>query len=80
MMCEKCGMNPVAVTLTKVINGKKSVVKLCASCAQENNIYKDLNMDLGFSSLFSSSFFKYLFWKIMKYLSFSIFLMIASAS
>lgn len=56
MMCEKCGINPAAVTLTRVINGKKSVVKLCASCAQENNIYKDLNMDLGFSSLFSSFF------------------------
>ena len=56
MMCEKCGLNPAAVTLTKVINGKKSVVKLCAACAQENNIYKDLNMDLGFSSLFSSFF------------------------
>lgn len=56
MMCEKCGINPAAVTLTKVINGKKSVVKLCASCAQENNIYKDLNMDLGFSGLFSSFF------------------------
>lgn len=55
-MCEKCGINPAAVTLTKVINGKKSVVKLCASCAQENNIYKDINMDLGFSSLFSSFF------------------------
>lgn len=55
-MCEKCGINPVAVTLTKVINGKKSVVKLCASCAQENNIYNDLNMDLGFSSLFSGFF------------------------
>lgn len=56
MMCEKCGINPAAVTLTKVINGNKSVVKLCASCAHENNIYKDLNMDLGFSSLFSSFF------------------------
>ncbi len=56
MMCERCGINPAAVTLTKVINGKKSVVRLCASCAQENNIYKDLNMDLGFSSLFSSFF------------------------
>lgn len=55
-MCEKCGINPAAVTLTRVINGKKSVVHLCASCAQENNIYKDLNMDLGFSSLFSSFF------------------------
>lgn len=56
MMCEKCGLNPAAVTLTQVINGKKTVKKLCASCAQENNIYKDLNMDLGFSSLFSSFF------------------------
>ncbi len=56
MMCEKCGINPAAVTLTQVINGKKTVKKLCAACAQENNIYKDLNMDLGFSSLFSSFF------------------------
>ncbi|MBR5535013.1 MAG: UvrB/UvrC motif-containing protein [Clostridia bacterium] len=56
MMCEKCGMNPAAVTLTQVINGNKTVKKLCAACAQENNIYKDLNMDLGFSSLFSSFF------------------------
>ncbi len=55
-MCEKCGINPAAVTLTQVINGKKTVTKLCASCAQENNIYKDFNMDLGFSSLFSSFF------------------------
>ena len=56
MMCEKCGINPAAVTLTQVINGKKTVKKLCAACAQENNIYKDLNMDLGFSSLFSTFF------------------------
>ena len=49
-------MNPAAVTLTKVINGKKSVTKLCASCAQENKIYNSLNMDLGFSSLFSNFF------------------------
>ena len=56
MMCEKCGINPAAVTLTQVINGKKTVKKLCVSCAQENNIYKDLNMDLGFSNLFSSFF------------------------
>lgn len=56
MMCEKCGINPAAVTLTQVINGKKTVKKLCASCAQENNVYKDFNMDLGFSSLFSSFF------------------------
>ena len=56
MMCEKCGINPAAVTLTQVINGKKTVKKLCVSCANENNIYKDLNMDLGFSSLFSSFF------------------------
>ena len=56
MMCEKCGINPAAVTLTQVINGKKTVKKLCVSCANENNVYKDLNMDLGFSSLFSSFF------------------------
>lgn len=56
MMCEKCGINPAAVTLTQVINGNKTVKKLCAQCAQENNIYKDLNMDLGFSSLFSTFF------------------------
>lgn len=56
MMCEKCGINPAAVTLTQIINGKKTVKKLCVSCANENNVYKDLNMDLGFSSLFSSFF------------------------
>lgn len=56
MLCEKCGMNPAAVTFTKVINGKKSVMKLCASCAKENNIYNGLNMDIGFPSLFSSFF------------------------
>ncbi len=54
MLCEKCGMNPAAVTLTKVINGNKSVMKLCAACAQENKLYNSLNMDLGFSSLFSN--------------------------
>lgn len=56
MLCEKCNTNPAAVTLTKVINGKKSVMKLCVACAQENNIYNSLNMDMGFSSLFSSFF------------------------
>lgn len=56
MLCEKCGINPAAVTLTKVINGKKSVMKLCAACAQENNIYNSLNMDMGFSNLFSTFF------------------------
>lgn len=56
MLCEKCNLNPAAVTLTRVINGKKSVVKLCAACAKENNIYQSLNMDMGFPSLFSSFF------------------------
>lgn len=55
MMCEKCGINPAAVTLTQVINGKKTVKKLCVSCAQENNLY-NFNMDLGFSGIFSSFF------------------------
>lgn len=54
MMCEKCGVNPAAVTLTRVVNGKKSIVRLCADCARETSVYKD--MDLGFSSLFSSFF------------------------
>lgn len=55
-MCEKCGSNPAAVTLTRVINGKKSVLHLCASCAKEYNVYKDFDIDLGFPSLFSSFF------------------------
>lgn len=56
MLCEKCGVNPAAVTFTKVINGKKSVTRLCAGCAQENSLYPSLDMDMGFSSLFSSFF------------------------
>ena len=56
MMCEKCNLNPAAVTLTRVINGKKSVLHLCASCAKEYNVYKGFDIDLGFPSLFSSFF------------------------
>ena len=56
MLCEKCGVNPAAVTFTKVINGKKTITKLCGACAQENNIYPSFSMDMGFSNLFSSFF------------------------
>lgn len=56
MMCEKCGINPVAVTRTQIINGKKTVTRLCAACAQENSLYNQMNTDFGFSNLFSSFF------------------------
>lgn len=42
MLCEKCGKNTASVHVTKIINGKKTEMYLCESCAGEKG-------ELGFS-------------------------------
>jgi len=49
MLCEQCNQNQATIHLTKVMNGKKSQMKLCAECAKECGAF-----DLGeISSLLS---------------------------
>ena len=33
--CEKCWERPVAIQVTKIINGEKTVTKLCRECAAQ---------------------------------------------
>ena len=35
MLCEKCGKKSAVVRLTKIVNNKKSVMNLCADCAED---------------------------------------------
>ncbi len=36
MLCEECQKQPATVHLTKIINGHKSEINLCAECAQQH--------------------------------------------
>jgi len=35
VQCERCGENPATVHVTKVVDGKKTELHLCAECARE---------------------------------------------
>lgn len=35
MLCEECGVNPATISVTTVINGKKSHKNLCSACMQK---------------------------------------------
>jgi len=35
MICERCGIRPAIITVTRIVNGKKSTQHLCAQCAAE---------------------------------------------
>ena len=53
MLCEKCGNKPAVVRLTKIINNKKSVMNLCADCAEDVQSNVSIPVFDGFSTLLS---------------------------
>lgn len=53
MLCEKCGMNLASLHLSQNINGKKTEMHVCQSCAAQMGY-------LGADSLFSTDFFNLL--------------------
>ncbi len=53
MLCEKCGNKPAVVRLTKIINNKKSVMNLCADCAEDVQSSVSMPMLDGFGALLS---------------------------
>jgi protein arginine kinase activator len=42
MTCEECGKNPATVRFEQVINGKRTVMNLCAECAQKRGVFNVL--------------------------------------
>lgn len=38
-MCEECGKNPATVRFEQVVNGKKTVMNLCADCAGRRGVF-----------------------------------------
>ncbi len=53
MLCEKCGMNLANLHLTQNINGKKTEMHVCHSCAAQMGY-------LGADNIFSTDFFNLL--------------------
>ncbi|MBE7064450.1 MAG: hypothetical protein E7384_01375 [Ruminococcaceae bacterium] len=53
MLCEKCGKKSAVVRLTKIVNNKKSVMNLCADCAEDVQSSVTPPMLDGFGSLLS---------------------------
>ena len=53
MLCEKCGKKAAVVRLTKIVNNKKSVMNLCADCAEDVQSSVAPPMLDGFGSLLS---------------------------
>ena len=53
MLCEKCGKKSAVVRLTKIVNNKKSVMNLCADCAEDVQSSVAPPMLDGFGSLLS---------------------------
>ena len=45
--CEICGKNPATMHLTSVINGEKTEMNICASCAQEHHVGFAQAFDIG---------------------------------
>ena len=45
MLCQRCGKNEANVSLTQIINGNKSEMKLCSKCA---NLYGGINTTIPF--------------------------------
>ncbi len=55
MKCQKCNINEATTHITQVINGTKTEMYLCRSCANDNQELFDFNKSLEqeFDSLFS---------------------------
>ena len=49
MLCEKCGKNNATVMYTQIINGKKSSLNICSSCAAQESIFENFGSLLSFS-------------------------------
>ncbi|MBM7694327.1 protein arginine kinase activator [Peribacillus deserti] len=49
MICEQCNERPATLHFTKVVNGEKSEVHLCDTCAQEKGQMSLFNGNAGFS-------------------------------
>jgi len=39
MTCEACGKNPATVRVEQIVNGKRTVTNLCASCAEARGVF-----------------------------------------
>ena len=53
MLCDVCQINEATVYLTKIVNGSKTQIHLCESCASKSEKYY-LNTDFSFQNLLSS--------------------------
>jgi protein arginine kinase activator len=49
MICQECNERPATLHFTKVVNGDKTVIKLCEKCAQEKGELFMMNGASGFS-------------------------------
>lgn len=49
MKCEKCKINNATIHLTEIVNGEKTEIYLCKTCAEENNSHI-FNFDSGFDN------------------------------
>ena len=49
MLCEKCGKNNATVMYTQIINGQKSTLHICSSCAAQESIFENFGSLLSFS-------------------------------
>ena len=49
MLCEKCGKNQATVMYTQIINGQKSSLNICSSCAAQESIFENFGSLLSFS-------------------------------
>ncbi|TCT14262.1 protein arginine kinase activator [Natranaerovirga pectinivora] len=52
MFCDRCEKKQATVYLTKIINGKKTEIHLCESCAAESEKFY-LDSEISFQNLFS---------------------------
>ena len=50
MLCEKCGKNNATVMYTQIINGQKSTLNICSSCASQESIFDNFGSILSFGT------------------------------
>lgn len=56
MLCQRCEQNEASVHYTQVINGQKSEVHLCNSCAEQEGYTNFANNGLSFHQFLTSMF------------------------
>ena len=54
MKCTHCHNNEANTHITRVINGKREEMHLCAECAKELGVMEEFNMDFSMDSLFGN--------------------------